>query len=385
MEDLVSHGQVKEKCIALAIARRSGSYSPPSYVREAMDRSARFLQRFARWILHSSMQKDAQTQWANDPSMTDGIHFPLPTQNASTRHVHMGHIRAFSATGIWQPACIFTSEVSSMKNVCVVLALGILSLSAASLRADQLDVLGTADSFAVLGASTVTNTGPTTLEGNLGLNPGTSITGFPPGTVSGTTYANDPEALLAQTTALAGYNTLAALIPTQNLTGQDLGGLTLTPGVYHFDSSAQLTGLLGLNFEGLSNESFVFQIGSTLTTASASMIDLLNQGTNDSVYFDVGSSATLGTTTAFQGTILADQSITLNTGATIDCGSAVALNGAVTLDSNTINACGVQTVTPVPEPGTMGLVAIGALGGAVALIRRRRTGRPGEDWGFHFA
>jgi hypothetical protein len=271
-----------------------------------------------------------------------------------------------------------------MKSVRAVLALGIFSLSAASLWADQLGVLGTADSFAVLGASTVTNTGPTTLGGNLGLMPGTSVTGFPPGTVSGSTFVNDPAALLAQTTALAGYTTLAALVPTESLTGQNLGGLTLTPGVYNFASSAQLTGLLDLNFEGLSNESFVFQIGSTLTTASASMVDLLNEGSNDSVYFDVGSSATLGTTTAFQGTILAVTSITLDTGATINCGSAIALNGAVTLDSNTIDACGAETVAPVPEPGTVGLVASGAVG-AVALIRRRKNGRPGKDGGFTFA
>ena len=256
-----------------------------------------------------------------------------------------------------------------MKNVIALLALGIISFSATSLRADQLDVLGTANSFAVLGASTVTNTGNTVLGGDLGLYPGTSITGFPPGTVSGTTYDNGSVALLAQTDALAGYTILAALPSTQNLTGQDLGTLTLTPGVYTFDSSAGLTGALDLNFEGLSNESFVFQIGSTLTTAGASMVNLLNEGTNDSVYWQVGSSATLGTTTAFEGDILADQSITMTTGATDTCGSAIALNGAVTLDTNTIDACG-GTVTPVPEPGTFGLVAMGALG-AAGIIRRR--------------
>jgi hypothetical protein len=318
-------------------------------------------------------------------SKTDGSYFPSSMQRTNTSSSKTAHIRAFLAAGVWQAACRFTGEVLSMKNVGALLALGILSLSAASLRADQLGVLGTAGSYAVLGATTVTNTGPTTLGGNLGLDPGTSITGFPPGTVSGATDVSDAAALLAQTTAAAGFVTLAALLPTENLTGENLGGLTLTPGVYDFDSSAQLTGTLDLNFEGLSNESIVFQIGSTLTTASASIIDLLNEGTNDSVYYEVGSSATLGTTTAFEGTIIADQSITLDTGATINCGNAIALNGAVTLDANTINVCSAaETVTPVPEPGTIGLVASGALG-AVALIRRRKNGRPGKDGGFYFA
>ena len=265
-----------------------------------------------------------------------------------------------------------------MKHVPTLLTLGVFSLCAASLQADELNVLGTAGTFAVLGASTVTNTGPTVLGGDLGLYPGTSITGFPPGTVNGMTYNSDPTALLAQTDALAGYNTLAALQSTQNLTGQNLGGMELTPGVYTFDSSAQLTGLLDLNFDGASNESFVFQIGSTLTTASASIVDLLNEGTNDSVYFDVGSSATLGTNTAFNGVILSDQSITLDTGASIGCGSAIALNGAVTLDTNTINTCDAGPVTPVPEPGTVGMVTTGALG-VVGILGRRRYARPEKD------
>ena len=115
-----------------------------------------------------------------------------------------------------------------------------------------------------------------------------------------------------------------------------MGGLTLTPGVYTFDSSAQLTGELTVDFGGLSDKSFVFQTGSTLTTASASSINIVNQGTDDSIYWEVGSSATLGTTTAFEGELIAAQSITLDTGASIGCGNAIALNGAVTLDSNTI-------------------------------------------------
>jgi hypothetical protein len=226
------------------------------------------------------------------------------------------------------------------------------------------DVLGSADAFAILGASAVTNTGPSVLWGDLGVYPGTSITGFPPGIVHGSTHNDDAVAMQAQADALTAYNFLAGLSFNQNLTGQDLGGKMLDPGVYFYASSAQLTGTLTLNFQGLSNEMIVLQIGSTLTTASSSMVNIINPGNNDQVFWQVGSSATLGTTTDFYGSIIADQSITLNTGADINCGRAIALNGAVTMDTNNINTgncAGGRGTTP--EPGTIGLLATG---GAIA-------------------
>ena len=136
--------------------------------------------------------------------------------------------------------------------------------------------LGSAGMFGVLGASAVTNTGDTVIDGDLGVYPGTSITGFPPGIVNGTIYDGDAVAMQAQTDALAAYNFFLGLSSNENLTGQNLGGLELTPGVYSFNSSAQLTGALTINWEGLSNQSVVFQIGSTLTTASASMVMGIN-------------------------------------------------------------------------------------------------------------
>jgi Ice-binding-like len=166
----------------------------------------------------------------------------------------------------------------------------------------------------------VTNTGPSVVDQDLGVWPGTSITGFPPGVVLGTVHNDDAVAMTAQADALTGYNFLAGLARTQTLTGQDLGGLTLDPGVYFFASSAHMTGQLTLDFLGVNNALIVFQIGSTLTTASASSVLVINPGTNDQVYWQVGSSATLGTTTAFYGSIIADASVTLNTGATINCG-----------------------------------------------------------------
>ena len=133
--------------------------------------------------------------------------------------------------------------------------------------------LGTAQSFAVLGGSTVTNTGPTIITGDLGVSPGTAVTGFPPGIVTGgTIHAADAVALQAQSDTTTAYNDLAGQACTIDLTGQDLGGLTLVPGVYCFSSSAQLTGALTLDAEGDPNAVWVFQIGSTLTTASNSSV-----------------------------------------------------------------------------------------------------------------
>ncbi len=229
--------------------------------------------------------------------------------------------------------------------------------------------LGSANSFAVLAGSTVTNTGPTVLSGDLGVWPGSAITGFPPGIViNGSVFPGDAVAQAAQGAVTIAYDILAGETPTQNLTGQDLGGLTLFAGVYHFDTSAQLTGNLTLNAQGDPNARFDFQIGSTLTTAGSSIVTVINGGTGHNVYWQVGSSATLGTTTAFRGHILALTSITLTTGAIIDQGSALARNGAVTLDSNLI------TNAPVPEPASMIALAVGVASMANRARRRKSAG-----------
>ena len=213
----------------------------------------------------------------------------------------------------------------------------LLPLLVSSARAD---ILGTADSFAVLAGSAVTNTGPTTITGNLGVFPGTAISGFPPGTVTGTIYHAGGVPDTAQSDVTTAYSTLFGLPYTTDLTGQNLGGLTLLPGVYHFDSSAFLDGTLTLNAQGSNDALWVFQIGSTLIAGSVSTanVQVINGGPDDGVFWQVGTSATLYADTTFEGNILANQSITLDTGAIIPCGRALAENAAVTLDTNVISS-----------------------------------------------
>ncbi len=197
-------------------------------------------------------------------------------------------------------------------------------------------LLGSASSFAVLGGSTVTSTGLSVLTGDLGVSPGTAITGFGPGVVTGTIHAGDAVAAQAQSDLTTAYNALAGLPCNTDLTGQDLGGRTLTPGVYCFSSSAQLTGTLVLDAQGNSNAVFIFKIGSTLTTATNSSVVMINGGRVCNVFWQVGSSATLGTGTKFAGSILAYASITLTTGVGLS-GRALARTGAVTMDTDTVS------------------------------------------------
>jgi len=256
------------------------------------------------------------------------------------------------------------------------LALAALASSPLSVYASPINVnLGTAASFGVLAGSAVTNNGPTVINGNVGILSGSAITGFPPGTVTppSTEYFADSVASQAEADLSTAYNIAAGALCGTSLTGTDLGGLTLTPGVYCFAASAQLTGTLILNSQDDPDAIFLFQTGSTLTTASNSAVDFINDSGGASVYWQVGTSATLGTGTTFEGNILADASITLGAGTTIQCGSALARSGAVALNSNTVSletqTCESGSGTSTPEPATAFLLLL--VGVPFLLVRRR--------------
>jgi len=217
--------------------------------------------------------------------------------------------------------------------------------------------LGTAASFAVLAGTTVTNTGPSTINGDLGVSPGSAVTGFPPGTLNGTQHDADAVALQAQSDLTSAYNDAASRTPAASAPA-DLSGETLAPGVYKNATSLGLTGTVTLNAEGNPDAVFIFQAGSSLITGSGSHVALTGGAQACNVFWQVGSSATLGTNTTFVGNILAQQSITVTTGASID-GRALARNGQVSLDDNTITAANCSTTTPpTPTPTPTGTLTV---------------------------
>jgi hypothetical protein len=203
--------------------------------------------------------------------------------------------------------------------------------------------LGSAENFAILGASTVTNTGTSTIIGNVGVSPGSEITGFPPGIIiNGGLHAADATATQAHADFAAAYTAFAGLAsPAANdLTGSNLGGLTLTPGVYHFDSSATSDGILTFDAQNNSSARFVIQIGTTLITSSSSSVALINGADARNVYFQVGSSVTLGSGSTFIGNLLAYASVTAVSGVNLT-GRLLALTEAVTLDTNNASSPGL--------------------------------------------
>ncbi|MFA7174322.1 MAG: ice-binding family protein [Kiritimatiellia bacterium] len=213
---------------------------------------------------------------------------------------------------------------------------------------------GTAGTFAVLGNQSVTSAGATTIDGDLGVSPGTSITGSP--TVTGTIHINNATATQAQADANTAYNLLIGLAVTQTLASQ-LGGTTLTPGVYKFTSEADLTGDLTLSGQG----EYIFQIGSTLITAANSKVKLTNGAVWEDVFFAVGSSATLGADTDFFGNIIAHTSDTLGANASVN-GRVIALGGSVSLYDG--------SYVVIPEPSSAALLLVGVV---TLLVAKRRT------------
>lgn len=233
-----------------------------------------------------------------------------------------------------------------------VLAVGLAFVAVPAAQAVPV-LLETASPFVVLAGSTATNTGPSVLNGGLGVSPGTALVGFgSPAVVNGATHANDGVAAQAQLDLGAAYD-VAAAEPSADLTGQDLGNRTLTAGAYAFTSSAQLTGALTLNAEGNPNAQFVFNVGSQLTTASASSVLLINGASPCNVFWRIGTTAVIGSTTAFKGNVMALASINVQDGAVIQ-GRLLARNGEVTLINDVIDgsACGTASPLPTPTGGT---------------------------------
>jgi hypothetical protein len=197
--------------------------------------------------------------------------------------------------------------------------------------------LAGATNLAVLAGASITNTGATNITGDMGLSPGTSIGGFPPGIITGTIHINDAIATQAKLDLTTAYNDAAGRTATDMfIVSGNLGGLTLTPGLYKSTSSLSLSsGNLTFDAKGNADAVFIIQIASSLTTTSGREVILAGGAKASNIFWQVGSSATFGTTTIFKGTIMAMQSITFNTGATLD-GRALAREGNVTMDGNTI-------------------------------------------------
>jgi hypothetical protein len=247
-------------------------------------------------------------------------------------------------------------------------------------------ILGSAQSFSVLAGAAVSSTGATAIHGAVGVAPGIAMTGLAAASIDGMVHSGDALALQAQADADAASGFLTGLAFTRDLSGQDLGGLTLTSGIFLLSSFAQLTGTLVLDAQHKANALFVFQIGTTLTTSTAAMVEVINGGADTGVFFDVGTSATLGAGTIFAGNLIAAQSVTLNAGASVLCGRVIARNAAISLDNNLIsqdcadggafglgrtdfgsagfsgNAVAAAPPASVPEPSSLGLLMAALLG-----------------------
>lgn len=241
--------------------------------------------------------------------------------------------------------------VVAMVAITLVIAIGAMAGRTAIAAGPPTVGLGAATSFAVLAGAGITNTGPTTINGDVGSYPTTTQTGVGSLTITGTNHAGDAVTQTAKTDLITAYNTAAGSGPIIPVVA-DLGGQTLVPGVYNSASSLGLTGALTLS--GGSTDVWIFQAGSTLTTGSGSSVVLIGGAQSCNIFWQIGSSATIGTGSAFKGTIIALESITVTTGATID-GRALARDGAVTLDTNTItrSTCVAAPIPPTRPPFTV--------------------------------
>jgi hypothetical protein len=286
-----------------------------------------------------------------------------------------------------------------LAGVALAVALALVAVPAVA-QAAPVD-LATASPFVVLGGTTVTNEGPSVLNGDLGVSPGTALTGFGlPAVVNGATHDSTAVAAQAQLDLTNAYNVAAGqpVSPADDLSGTDLGNRKLTAGAYRYNAGALLTGPLTLDAQGNPNAHFIFEIGAELTTESASSVILINGASPCNVYWQVGSSADLGTTTKFVGNLMALTSISLKNAATVE-GRMLARNGQVSLIDNVLSRpqCATgSTPSPSPEPpggpgavppsspGATGPASPKRKGSAVGPNRpapgsQTKNGRPGRN------
>ncbi len=283
-------------------------------------------------------------------------------------------------------------------SACIALASAFVLLTGGAAQAQQAPVaLGAADSFAVLAGQQIGNVGLTVITGDLGVSPGAAIAGFPPGTVNGATHPGDAAALQAQASLTTAYNDAAGRTPGPAL-GPDLGGLTLAPGVYTRAGALALTGTLTLDGQGDPNAVFIIQVSGTLNTGNnQGVVRLVNGAQACRVYWQVGSSAQLGTNSTFAGTLMALTNITLTSGASVD-GRTLARNGNVFMDANRVTRrpCATAAATPpasappptsgsrVTTPAITGLALTPSVfraanfGGPTSPGHGRRSPRPGS-------
>ena len=284
------------------------------------------------------------------PTATFSRAMNATTINATTFTVRQGatsvtgavsygnNVATFTPTRALEVGLIYTATITTgAKDLngagLAVAHVWTFTTGACSLGAVELRSVG---AFAVIAGSTVTNTGSTMVTGDLGVSPGTSVTGFPPGVLVGTMHAGDVGAASGIADLTTAYNDAAGRTLCAVSVAGDLGGRTLTPGLYKSTSSLEITtGNLTFDARGDSDAVFILQTASTLTTASASRVILAGGAQAKNITWQIGSSAALGTTSAFAGTILADQAISLATGATLN-GRALARIAVVSLDGNTI-------------------------------------------------
>ena len=266
-------------------------------------------------------------------------------------------------------------KVSRIASLAVIAGVAVLLFPTVTLAAPPVG-LGTADSFAVLAGAGITNTGPTTITGDVGTFPIATMTGFGSVTLNGTNHGGDAVTQQAKDDLTTAYNVAAGSGPPTSVP-TELGGLTLTPGVYN-GATLAITGTLTLDTLGDPAAVFIFQTSSTLVTASDSAVVVLDGGTACNVFWQVGSSATLGTNSDLIGSVLALTSITATTGATIE-GRLLARNGAVTMDTNTITAetCAPSTTTTTPASTTT-TASAGSTGTIAAAASTTTTNPLGE-------